>query len=409
MVDEQVAARRASRRGPPRPSPSRTSSGGADGWKGGGLRSGRSSSTRLHRSAWPSGPPSRWTCCARQLELARQKVDERGRHPAIHLQPHGRREAQPLQLGLERAEEVLGGVVVELEVAGARHPERVRGDDLHAREQERQVGGDDAPPAARRCVSSPAATNRSRSGGTFTRAKRIRRSAGSRSQTARLSDRFEMYGNGCPGSTASGVRTGKTRSTKVAVELRARVLRELVPAQDADAGARQARLEVAGEVPRVAHGQRVGPLGDEPQLRRGVQPVGREERRARPSSCRRRRGDADLVELVEVAGEDRGELHPLEQGQLGVLGQRQHPLVEVEPRQLAVQEPARIPAGIGASLIGRLRRGRHSTINGTTWMLRDGQADPSECSRKARTSLRSSMSLLHRLARRRGRHRCRCG
>ena len=38
--------------------------------------------------------------------------------------------------------------------------------------------------------------------------------AGSRSTTARFNDREEMYGNGCAGSTASGVRTGNTCSRK---------------------------------------------------------------------------------------------------------------------------------------------------------------------------------------------------
>ena len=40
------------------------------------------------------------------------------------------------------------------------------------------------------------ATNRGSSGGTFTRAKRRSPVLGSRTMTARLSDRFEMYGNG---------------------------------------------------------------------------------------------------------------------------------------------------------------------------------------------------------------------
>ena len=50
-------------------------------------------------------------------------------------------------------------------------------------------------------------------------------------------------------------------------------------------------------------------------------------------------GHPDHEELVEVAGEDRQELGPLEQRQLGVLGQLEHPLVEGEPGQLAVEEP----------------------------------------------------------------------
>ncbi len=36
-------------------------------------------------------------------------------------------------------------------------------------------------------------------------------------------------------------------------------------------------------------------------------------------------GDADLEELVQIGGEDRQELDPLEQGGCGVLGDVQHP------------------------------------------------------------------------------------
>jgi hypothetical protein len=48
-------------------------------------------------------------------------------------------------------------------------------------------------------------------------------------------------------------------------------------------------------------------------------------------------GDADLEELIEVLAEDRQELDALGQRLLGVLGQRQDALVEVEPGQLAVE------------------------------------------------------------------------
>ncbi len=52
-------------------------------------------------------------------------------------------------------------------------------------------------------------------------------------------------------------------------------------------------------------------------------------------------GDAHHVELVEVAREDREELHPLQQRLAAVLGQREHAGVEGEPRQLTVAEPVR--------------------------------------------------------------------
>ena len=52
-------------------------------------------------------------------------------------------------------------------------------------------------------------------GGTFTRANRRTCVDGSRATTARFSDRSEMYGNGCAGSTDNGVRIGKTRFSNV--------------------------------------------------------------------------------------------------------------------------------------------------------------------------------------------------
>ena len=57
---------------------------------------------------------------------------------------------------------------------------------------------------------SPTGTKRgSISFGTFTRAKVCTSVTGSRTITPSDSDRLEMYGNGRPRPTASGVRTGK--------------------------------------------------------------------------------------------------------------------------------------------------------------------------------------------------------
>ena len=52
-------------------------------------------------------------------------------------------------------------------------------------------------------------TKRGSSDGTLTRAKRRSPECGSPTMTPRLSDSVEMYGKGCPGSTARGVSTGK--------------------------------------------------------------------------------------------------------------------------------------------------------------------------------------------------------
>ena len=76
--------------------------------------------------------------------------------------------------------------------------------------------------AARSSVATPSKsgitdstlTRRGSDCGTLTRAKYVLSVASFRTTTARLRDRPEMYGNGCEGSTASGVNTGKTRFWK---------------------------------------------------------------------------------------------------------------------------------------------------------------------------------------------------
>ena len=50
-------------------------------------------------------------------------------------------------------------------------------------------------------------------------------------------------------------------------------------------------------------------------------------------------GDADGVELIEVGGGDGDEAQPLQQGVAGVFRLLQHAVVEIEPGQLAVDEP----------------------------------------------------------------------
>ena len=57
-------------------------------------------------------------------------------------------------------------------------------------------------------------TNRGSIGGTLSRANSWRPVRALRMRIARLSERPEMYGNGCAGSTASGISTGKTCAWK---------------------------------------------------------------------------------------------------------------------------------------------------------------------------------------------------
>ena len=91
---------------------------------------------------------------------------------------------------LDRLEQVLV-LVVELEVGVAGDPERVVGDDLHAREQPVEVGGDDLLDG-----DEPVAVGEADEAGEHRRdlhpGEAVLLVCGSRTSTARLSDRLEM-------------------------------------------------------------------------------------------------------------------------------------------------------------------------------------------------------------------------
>ena len=109
--------------------------------------------------------------------------------------------------------------------------------------------------------------------GTFTRANVSARETGSRSHTASESDRFEMYGKGRPGPTASGVSTGKICSAKmrsIARELVALAARA-VDYPDSVLRERRAQLVVPGA--RMAGAELARALIDPLQRLAGREPV----------------------------------------------------------------------------------------------------------------------------------------
>ncbi len=140
-----------------------------------------------------------------------------------------------------------------------------------------------------------------------------------------------MYGNGCAGSTASGVSTGKTWSRKNAWSRSCSVVRQRVPVDEGDPGVGQGRrddLAVDGGVLCSAARARVSLIAVEHLAR--LEAAGRGDREAGRDAALEA-GDPDHEELVEVAREDREEPGPLEQRQPLVLGEREDPLVEGEP------------------------------------------------------------------------------
>ena len=78
-----------------------------------------------------------------EAQAALQERARLGRHRALDLEPHDLAEAAPAELLLDGQQQVVRLVLLDGEVGVAGHPEEVVLDDLHAREERVQVGGDD--------------------------------------------------------------------------------------------------------------------------------------------------------------------------------------------------------------------------------------------------------------------------
>ena len=143
---------------------------------------------------------------------------------------------------------------------------------------------------------------------------------------------------------------GRRRGPLVGIEQRDRLGRER---------GSQAVFPARGLV--VEHRARA--LEDGSQLLEGVLPVGGNVLDPGPDLLQQRR-DPHHEELVEIGADDGEELHPLEQGVVGVVGLREHALVELEPAQFAVQVQRMVPQVVGGDLcpvdLVRRRLGRAS-------------------------------------------------
>jgi len=113
--------------------------------------------------------------------------------------------------------------------------------------------------------------------------------------------------------------------------------RELARAHEANALGGKQRLELIEETSMLLVGEPAGALGDGRPGLGGGQPVG--------PGCLVVLADppleprhADHGELVEVRADDGQELDPLQKRHRRVFGLLEHPPVELEPRELAVDE-----------------------------------------------------------------------
>jgi hypothetical protein len=202
--------------------------------------------------------------------------------------------------------------------------------------------------------------------GTGTRAYRCLSSAMRRSFSARQKPRFGMNGNGWAGSMASGVSTGNIRVRKIS-SARSRSGPTMSLASSSLRPSPHSSARTLAPDPLLL-GHQLGGRGVDPrQLLARRQPVLADHPHAL-AHLALQAGHADHVEFVEVVGADRQEPQPLQQRVARIGALLQHPLVEGQPRGLAVEEPLRRAQQLvvqpQARQVRRGRRGRGGQVEG---------------------------------------------
>ena len=317
-----------------------------------------------------------------EVEQARNEVDllvdhveavlQLSRASASSIEPEisrrtGVAEAAAAQLELDRLEQVVR-LVRDLEVGVARDPEGRALDDLHPREEP----GEEVPDHLLERHEQAARADRQEARQQLRAPSRARSAprpvSGSRTKRPRLSESPEMYGNGWPGPTASGVSTGKislledvARAPRAPPASRSSISATTMPC--AWRGRAAGGASRASPARRRARVVALADLGE--RLPAACSPSG--ERTATPGGdLVHQPGDADHEELVQVRGEDRAEVDRSSSGTRVVADELEHPTVEVELRQLAVQEPRlRLGGAHGhGNLSSRTHPGRGVTNSG---------------------------------------------
>ncbi len=269
-------------------------------------------------------------------ELGDQQLEHLRRDGLLDLEAHRRAEAAAQQLLLEGGEEVLGVVLLDLEVLVAGDPEGVHLEHVHAGEEPLEVLADDVLQRHEPLVAD----------GDEALEDRRHLDAGevvlAGARVAQQHREVERE----PGDVGERVRgvdgeRGEDGEDPVLEQPLARLLLvavQLGPADQLDAGVGERGHDVVAEDPRLPLGQLAGG-GEDLVEHLGRHQPGRGGHGDAGGDPALEAGDADHEELVEVAGEDGQEPGPLQQRQAGVLGELEYPLVEPQPGHLAVQEP----------------------------------------------------------------------
>ena len=274
--------------------------------------------------------------------LEPQRIDqlaaELGVHPGRDLEPDDLAEAAAAEFVLDRLEEVVG-LVGDGEVGVAGDPEVAVVDDLGAGEERVEVGGDRllerdeglAPVLADPQEATEQLLRHLDPGDDLGRAlgvaqqdpeaEREVRDVGERPAEAdhQRRQRREDLVVEAGVDLARAPRSVAVSSETIRIPSSSSAGRS-VPSKQRLRRPSSSRTRAWIDVDLFARAEAVGAAGVDPGLELVEQP-----------------GDPDHEELVEVRGVDRAEADPLEQRHLRVLGQLQHPLVEVEPGELAVE------------------------------------------------------------------------
>ena len=275
----------------------------------------------------------------RQAVVAQLVQQQRARllgHAGLDLDAHHFAEATPEHLLLDRREQVIRLFGRrQLDVRVARDPEGVPVPDLHPREERAQVRADHL--LERHEVVRATGGHPARQALGHLHAREVRRVGDRIADLERQRER-----------EVRDVREGvprvhrERREHREDVRLEERVDRgplgavQFVHGDQADPVAFERRQDVAVQAPVALPDQGTHPLGDQLELLRRRHPVRRAARdagRELPPQAR----DPHHVELVEIGAEDRQELQALEQRHALVQRLVQHPGVELQPTQLAVE------------------------------------------------------------------------
>ena len=255
--------------------------------------------------------------------------------PGLDLDAHDLAEAPAPQLVLDRLEQVVG-LVGDREVGVAGDAEDRGVDDLHAREELVEVLGDQLLERHEGVPVGQRHEARQHLGRDLHAGEHLRVADRVVDDDAERQREVGDVGERAPEADRERRQDREDLAPEALVEALSLVGGDVVEAHDADAVLVQRRAQVLLQRARLAL-HVVGDLGAD-----------RVERLARRAAVLERRLDAgvDLVvqardpdheELVEVVGGDRDELQPLEQRHGLVLRELDHALVELQPRQLAVE------------------------------------------------------------------------